>query len=212
MAETLIGKAVQSLKNRKVQATLILGASVLVALAKKTGVLSRQTQGVVDGHPRYPAATSQYTPSPTTSFNVDNRSQNAGSGIEFDFTDDLKPATPPKEAVPTPEKPMMAELHAREHYSSQSTIHLGDYQLRLQRDNLAAIRLFVAVPITVQPSDIGGAYDLTALPLKRWYVVHDRRGFKLPVAVRRSERFSIQVRVDGLLPTHLPSILCIQRF
>ena len=104
---------------------------------------------------------------------------------------------------------MTAELHAREHYLSQSTIHLGDYQLRLQRDNLAAIRLFVAVPITVQPSDIGGAYDLTALPLKRWYVVHDRRGFKLPVAVRRLERFSIQVRVDGLLPTHLPSIPCI---
>jgi hypothetical protein len=73
-----------------------------------------------------------------------------------------------------------------------ATANLGGYSLAY---NNASQDLSVSVP-RANPR-IGGYYAVAALPVGEWFVLTDRHGSLLPVAVQKIHEHAYQVRVDS---------------
>jgi hypothetical protein len=86
-------------------------------------------------------------------------------------------------------------------------VNMAGYCFTLSIDNFDNVQLLVNEQADLKwPYDVGGSYDLTQLHPHHWHILLDRRGPKLPIAVRRLDGFAVQVRVAGGMPTELPSV------
>jgi hypothetical protein len=87
------------------------------------------------------------------------------------------------------------------------TANAVGYCFTLSIESLQNMQLLVGVQPSLKWSyEVGGAYELTFLDAQVWHQLLDKRGPKLPIAVWRLDGFSVQVRIDGVLREHLPTV------
>jgi hypothetical protein len=91
------------------------------------------------------------------------------------------PQGPPVPTAPTPEMVMLEGMFEGK--------YLGHYSLSFAMGQLM-VDVYQASP------SIGGMYAVEGLPIGEWFVLGDKRGFLLPVAVQRVRMDAYVVRVD----------------
>jgi hypothetical protein len=88
------------------------------------------------------------------------------------------------QSVPTPQTPEMVSLEGM--FEGK---YLGPYSL-----SFAMGQLMVDVDQASPP--IGGMYAIDGLPFGEWFVLADKRGFLLPLAIQRIRMDAFVVRAD----------------
>jgi pentatricopeptide repeat protein len=121
---------------------------------------------------RQKAATTASRPGPATS-------SRANGG-----TPNVPPATVHETPVPTVASPEQVLLDG-----GAVGRNLGGYSFAYAMGHLD-------IYVAQSTPRIGGAYQVGSLPIGEWFVIIDRRGFPLPVAIQKVREHAFYVRVD----------------
>jgi hypothetical protein len=201
-------KAAETLKNEKVKTALLLGLSVAAVMAKsripggafaKKGIdlLSDVATGLNQAHTQKGSSTDASSASSSGA---------PSSRVEpFDFEDTPKSIEHRTDIFPVPQQPERVTLGSG--IKRGDAANIAGYSFTTSIDNFGNIQLLVNVLKSLKwPYEVGGTYDITKLTPRHWHTLLDRRGPRLPIAVRRLEGFMIEIRVGGDTPTDLASV------